>query len=71
MAALIIQLSPSAIKMKIKGESGSSCMMPLEGEKGLDGTPLNMMENREKEVRFTIQVTHEGSKPKARRVAFK
>jgi hypothetical protein len=65
------RLSPSAIIMKRKGESGSPCLIPLEGEKGLEGTPLIRMENRADEVRLTIQETHEGSKPKARRVEFK
>jgi hypothetical protein len=40
MAALRVRLSPSAIRMKRKGERGSPCLMPLEGEKGLEGTPL-------------------------------
>jgi hypothetical protein len=71
MATLIVRLSPSSIKMKRKGESGSPCLIPMEGEKGLEGMPLTRMENRADEVRLTIQETREGLKTKARRVAFK
>ena len=68
MAALIVRLSPSAIMMKRKCESGSPCLIPLEGEKGFEGTPLNRMENRFEQVRLTIQETYLESNPKARRV---
>jgi hypothetical protein len=57
--------------MKRKGESGSPCLIPREGEKGFVGTPLMRMENRAEEVRLTIQETHVGSKPKARRFDLK
>jgi hypothetical protein len=71
MAALMARLSPSTIKIKRKGESGSPCLIPLEGENGLEGMPLTKMENMANEVRLTIQETQDGSKPKARRVDFK
>ena len=71
MTSLIVRLNPSAIRMKRKGESGSPCLIPLEGEKGFEGTPLMGMENRAEEVRLTIQETQMGSKPKARRVDLK
>jgi hypothetical protein len=45
--------------------------MSLEGEKGIAGIPLIMMENRVEEVRLTIQETQLGSKLKVRRVEFK
>jgi len=32
----------------------------MEGEKGLDGTPLTRMENRVDKVRLKIQETQEG-----------
>jgi hypothetical protein len=70
MVSLMDQLSPSTIKMKRKGESGSPFLISLEGEKVLEGTPLTKMENRADEVRLNIQDTHKGSKPKARRVGF-
>jgi len=57
--------------MKRKGESGSPCLMPLEGVKGLEGTPLIRVENSYEEVRLTIHETQVGSKPKARREDFK
>jgi hypothetical protein len=56
--------------MKRKGKSGSPYLITLKGEKGLDDMPLRKMENKEDKVRLTIQVTHDGSKPLARRVAF-
>jgi hypothetical protein len=71
MAALMARLIPSTIIMKRKDESGSPCLIPLERGKGFDGTPLIRMENKANEVRLTIQETHVGSKPKARRVEFK
>jgi hypothetical protein len=71
MATLIVRLSPSAIRMKRKGESGSPCLIPLEGEKVFEGTPLMRMENRAEEVRLMIQETQMGSKPKARRFDLK
>ena len=71
MASLMVQLRPFAMIMKRKGESGSPCLMPLVGEKGLEGTPLIRMENKADEVRLIIQEIQLGSKPKARRVDFK
>jgi hypothetical protein len=71
MAALRVLLSLSTRIMKRKGDRGSPFLMPLVGEKGLDGMPLIRMENRVEEVRLTIQETHVGSKPKARRVVLK
>jgi hypothetical protein len=67
MAALRVRLSPSASRIKRKGDSGSPCLMPREREKGLEGTLLIRMENKAEEVRLTIQETQAGSKPKARR----
>ena len=51
------RLSPSAMMMKRKGDRGSPCLIPLEGEKGLEGTPLMRREKKAEEVRFKIQVT--------------
>ena len=48
---------PSTIGTNKKGERGSPCLMPLEGEKGLDGTPFTRMEKKAEEVRFRIQFT--------------
>ena len=50
-------LSPSAMMMKRKGDRGSAYLIPLEGEKGFEGTPLMSREKKAKEVRFKIQVT--------------
>jgi hypothetical protein len=71
MDVLIVRLSPSSIRMKRKGERGSPCFIPLEGEKGFEGTPLMRMENKVEEVRLKIQETQMGSKTKARRVDLK
>jgi len=54
ISSLIVRLSHFSIKIKIKGESGSLCMIYVEGEKGLEGTPLTMMENKADEVTLTI-----------------
>jgi hypothetical protein len=43
--------------MKRKGERGSPCLIPLEGEKGFEGTPLISREKKAEEVRFKTQVT--------------
>jgi hypothetical protein len=50
-------LRPSAIIMNRNGERGSPCLILLEGEKGLDGTPLTRREKHAEEVRFIIQLT--------------
>jgi hypothetical protein len=57
IAAWMEQPRPSAIMMKRKGERGSPCLIPLEGEKGQEGTPLIRMEKKAEEVRFRIQFT--------------
>ena len=59
------------MRTKRKGESGSPCRMPLEAEKGQEGTPLTRIEKKAIEVRFMIQLTHVRSKPKARKVALR
>jgi len=48
---------PSAKMMKRKGERGSPCLIPLEGEKGREGTLLMRSEKKYEEVRFIIQLT--------------
>ena len=67
IVSLRVRLRLSAKRINRKGESGSPCLMPREGEKGVEGTPLIRMENRDEEVRLTIQETQAGSNPKARR----
>jgi hypothetical protein len=52
---------------KRKGESGSPCLMPLEGAKVLEGTPFTKMEKKVEEVRFRTQLTQSSLKPKATR----
>jgi hypothetical protein len=47
-------LRPSTIIMNRNGERGSPFLIPLVGEKGLDGTPLMRKEKMAEEVRFTI-----------------
>jgi hypothetical protein len=49
---------------KRKGDNGSPCRMPLEGEKGREGTPSTRIEKKDEEVRFKIQFTQSWSKPK-------
>jgi len=56
-AAWMDRLSPSAMMMKRKGDRGSPCIIPLEGEKGFEGTPLMRREKKVEEVKFKIQVT--------------
>ena len=51
MAAGMVLLRPSAIRMKRNGESGSPCLMPLEGVNVEVGVPLSRMEKKEKEMR--------------------
>jgi hypothetical protein len=53
--------------MKRKGERGSPCRIPLEGEKVEYGEPFMRMEKKAEEVRDMIQPTQMGEKPKARR----
>jgi hypothetical protein len=43
--------------MKRKGDRGSPCLIPLDGEKGFEGTPLMRRERNVEEVRLRIQVT--------------
>ena len=57
IAAWMERLRPSARMMKRKGERGYPYLIPLEGEKGHEGTPLMRREKNAKEVRFIIQVT--------------
>ena len=53
MTVVLIYLpKPSARSTNRKGERGSSFLMPLDGEKGLDGTPFTRMEKKAKEVSF-------------------
>ena len=54
MVSLMALFNPSTIKMKRKGKSGSPCLIPLEGEKGLEGRPLTKIENKVEDVRLTI-----------------
>jgi len=69
ITAWIDLLRPSAKIMKRKGERGSPCLIPLEGEKGFKGTPLTRIEKKVMEVRFIIQATQLESKPKASSIA--
>ena len=57
IVALIEWLRPSSIRMKRKGERGSPYLIPLDGEKGCDGTPLIRMEKKAEKVRVVIQLT--------------
>jgi hypothetical protein len=54
IAALIYLPRPSAISKNKKGERGSPCLMPPEGEKGLDGIPFTRMEKKVEEAIFRI-----------------
>jgi hypothetical protein len=42
---------------KRKGDNGSPCLIPLEGKKGREGTPLTRIRKKVEEVRFKIQFT--------------
>jgi hypothetical protein len=39
------------------GDRESPYLIPLDGENGMDGTPLTRMEKKVEEVRFKIQFT--------------
>jgi hypothetical protein len=39
---------------KRKGERGSPCLIPLEGEKGCEGVSLTRIEKKVEEMRFMI-----------------
>jgi hypothetical protein len=45
------------MRMKMKGERGSPCLIPLEGKKGLEGMPLTRIGKSVEEVRLTIKET--------------
>ena len=53
------RLIPSAIIIKRKGERGSPYQIPLEGDKGREGTPLTRREKKTEEVKFKIQSTQD------------
>ena len=69
IAAWMERPRPSAMMMKRKGERGSPCLIPLEGEKVLEGIPLTKMEKKAEEVKFMIHVTQLWSKLKAKSMA--
>jgi len=56
-AALMHLPRRSAMRTNRKGERGSPYLMPLEGEKCLDGTPFTRMEKNVEEIRLRIQLT--------------
>ena len=61
LIALVIDLlSPSAIRMNMKWERGSPCLMHLEGLKVCVGDLFRRMENKEEEMREEIQCIHVG-----------
>ena len=68
MVSLMALFNPSTIKMKRKGKTRFPCIIPLEGEKGLEGMPLTKIENKVEDVRLKIQETQEESNKNARRV---
>jgi len=55
MEAFIYCPRPSTVITKRKGERGSPCLMPHEGEKGWEGDPLTRMEKKVEVMRFMIQ----------------
>jgi hypothetical protein len=52
-----------------EGERGSPYLILLEGENGLEGTPLMSREKKSEEVKFKIQVIQFWLKPKAKSIA--
>ena len=68
MAAWMVLLRPSAIRMKRNGESGSPYQIPLEGLNVEVGEPLRRMEKKEEEMREYIHWIQLGWKPKAFRI---
>jgi hypothetical protein len=52
---------------KRKGERGSPCLMPLIGEKVLEGTPFTNMETKDEELRLRTHLIHSSLNPKATR----
>jgi hypothetical protein len=55
---------------KRKGERGSPFLIPLDGEKGYEGTTLTRIEKKVEEMRFIIQEIQSLLKPKADRRDF-
>jgi hypothetical protein len=55
MEALMYLPRPSAIITKRKGERGSPCLIPREGEKGWEGVSLTRINKKVEEMRFKIQ----------------
>jgi hypothetical protein len=56
---LILHPSPSAMRIKRKGERGSPFLMPREGEKGMEGDPLTRMEKKSMERRESTHLIQE------------
>jgi hypothetical protein len=67
IAALMALPRPSTIKMKRKGDRGSPCLMPREGEKVVEGDPLTNIEKKAVEVRVSTHLIQRGEKPKSLR----
>jgi len=53
--------------MKIKGESGSPCLRPLEGVKISEGEPFTRIEKLGEVTKATTHLIQSWSKPKAAR----
>jgi len=64
---LIIHPRPSAMTIKRKGERGSPCQIPLEGEKLAKGESLTKIEKKVEDRRDKIHLVQEGIEPKAKR----
>jgi hypothetical protein len=47
-----------------KGERGLPCLIPLEGERVWEGTPLTRIEKNVEDMRFVVQEIHSLLKPK-------
>lgn len=67
IAAEILLLRPSTIRMKRKGDKGSPFLIPLEGLKVGEGAPLTRIETKDEETNDRIHWVQVGWNPNARR----
>jgi len=65
MAALRDLPKPSVMRRNRKGDKGSPCLIPREGLKGPEGTPLTRIDKNALETRLSIQAIHFVENPKA------
>ena len=65
LAEVIALPNPFIMRMKRKGERGSPCLIPLEGENVPAGDPLRRIEKKAEETNDKIHLIQTWEKPKA------